>query len=398
MEELINDTEIGDHHGSRDMARRRTVTPRRAGRLLCWLCLGAFLMVWMAVVLITLDHHSRQLGVAHTERVVKQYIVREEEAIVRGHRIIAGKVQGALGLKRDDDDDDGAAREMPEEHAVDDFDDDDDDDAGDDDAARADDDDAAAARKAARDDDDAARPADRAARPPRAPKRPGGAASDRPPSFEEFLEQEGVDRDVPPNRAVPLVEPPAGVVDHGILFYDDAAFRSESVAAMLARYARTRGGGSCEADFGNGLIDRWRDARKTYCAPRSDGSDPSRPPSRIDCFLLMQTGHAGHGDNLCEATNVRLNFADFADGATAARQFERYVAARHAEWEAHVSYREGLCGNQPLVWGGPHQTSELSTSIKSKSIRLIFGRIDCSHRVLEAQPKSLRRHCRICEH
>ncbi|KAK7241523.1 EGF domain-specific O-GlcNAc transferase [Aureococcus anophagefferens] len=209
----------------------------------------------MAVVLITLDHHSRQLGVAHTERVVKQYIVREEEAIVRGHRIIAGKVQGALGLKRDDDDDDGAAREMPEEHAVDDFDDDDDDDdAGDDDAARADDDDAAAARKAARDDDDdgAARPADRAARPPRAPKR-------------------------------------------------------------------------------------------------------RRRQGRI-------TGHAGHGDNLCEATNVRLNFADFADGATATRQFERYVAARHAEWEAHVSHREGQCKGSlaadcdadPELWQAKH--------------------------------------------
>ena len=34
------------------------------------------------------------------------------------------------------------------------------------------------------------------------------------------------------------------------------------------------------------------------------------------------------------------------------------------------------------------QTSELSSSVKSKSIRLIFGRIDCSRRGLEAQPKS----------
>jgi hypothetical protein len=45
---------------------------------------------------------------------------------------------------------------------------------------------------------------------------------------------------------------------------------------------------------------------------------------------------------------------------------------------------------------GPDQTSEFSSSIKSKSIRLIFGRIDCSRRVLEAQ--SLRRNCRICAH
>ena len=48
--------------------------------------------------------------------------------------------------------------------------------------------------------------------------------------------------------------------------------------------------------------------------------------------------------------------------------------------------------------GGPHQTSELSISAKSKSIRLIFGRIDCSHRVLEAQPKALRRNGRIRAH
>ena len=56
------------------------------------------------------------------------------------------------------------------------------------------------------------------------------------------------------------------------------------------------------------------------------------------------------------------------------------------------------CGNQPLVWGGPHQTSELSISVKSKSIQLIFGRIDCSRRVLEAKPKKLRRNCRIRSH
>ena len=58
----------------------------------------------------------------------------------------------------------------------------------------------------------------------------------------------------------------------------------------------------------------------------------------------------------------------------------------------------------PPVWksttglGGPHQTSELSSSVKSKSIRLIFGRIDCSHPVLEAQPKSVRRNIQIRAH
>jgi hypothetical protein len=40
--------------------------------------------------------------------------------------------------------------------------------------------------------------------------------------------------------------------------------------------------------------------------------------------------------------------------------------------------------------GGPEQTSNLSISVKSKSIRLIFGRIDSSPRVLETQSKNLR--------
>jgi hypothetical protein len=39
--------------------------------------------------------------------------------------------------------------------------------------------------------------------------------------------------------------------------------------------------------------------------------------------------------------------------------------------------------------GRPDQTSTFSSSVTSTSIRLIFGRIDCSHRVLEAQPKRL---------
>ena len=62
----------------------------------------------------------------------------------------------------------------------------------------------------------------------------------------------------------------------------------------------------------------------------------------------------------------------------------------HAEWVAVPNSTTGL--------GGPDQTSEFSSSVKSKSIRLIFGRIDCSRRVLEAQPKRLRRNNRVRSH
>ena len=44
------------------------------------------------------------------------------------------------------------------------------------------------------------------------------------------------------------------------------------------------------------------------------------------------------------------------------------------------------------------KTSNLSISAKSKSIRLIFGRIDRSRRVLEAEPKSLCPPLRIRTH
>ena len=54
--------------------------------------------------------------------------------------------------------------------------------------------------------------------------------------------------------------------------------------------------------------------------------------------------------------------------------------------------------NSTAGLGGPDQTSEFSSSAKSNSIRLIFGRINCSRRVLEANPKRLRRNGRVLSH
>ena len=48
--------------------------------------------------------------------------------------------------------------------------------------------------------------------------------------------------------------------------------------------------------------------------------------------------------------------------------------------------------------GYPNQTSELSISVKSTSIRLIFGRIDGSRRVLEARQKASRRNRQLRAH
>ena len=83
-----------------------------------------------------------------------------------------------------------------------------------------------------------------------------------------------------------------------------------------------------------------------------------------------------------------------ADGSYGTSLTLRYVMDKSNDvilaWEPVWKSTTGL--------GGPHQTSELSISVTSKSIRLIFGRIDCSRRVLEAKPKRLRRNGRIREH
>ena len=49
--------------------------------------------------------------------------------------------------------------------------------------------------------------------------------------------------------------------------------------------------------------------------------------------------------------------------------------------DAGYSYCKSTAG-----LGRPDQTLRFSSSVTSKSILLIFGRVDCSHRVLEAQP------------
>ena len=54
------------------------------------------------------------------------------------------------------------------------------------------------------------------------------------------------------------------------------------------------------------------------------------------------------------------------------------LCASGALWASGTAWKS----NSEL--GYPNQTSELSSSVNSKSIRLIFGRIDCSRRILEA--------------
>ena len=133
--------------------------------------------------------------------------------------------------------------------------------------------------------------------------------------------------------------------------------------------------------------------------PRGDGGDGDGGVPLLDArgavLLLPDESTSGFARRVARRALARPHFGAcrrYAAGRVfaarpgargAARPRERREIAFDAVWKSTT----GL--------GGPHQTSELSISIKSKPIRLIFGRIDCSRRVLEAQPKSLRRNCRI---
>ena len=63
--------------------------------------------------------------------------------------------------------------------------------------------------------------------------------------------------------------------------------------------------------------------------------------------------------------------------------------------ERHAHYQPPPA---PLTESLADVRAEILSSVTSKSIRLIFGRTDGSHRVLEARPKSLRRNRRIRAH
>jgi len=68
-------------------------------------------------------------------------------------------------------------------------------------------------------------------------------------------------------------------------------------------------------------------------------------------------------------------------------------ARTHRGWISRRSARKSTAG-----LGRPDQTLKLSSSVNSESIRLIFGRINCSRRVLEAQWKRSCQNIRIRSH
>lgn len=146
-----------------------------------------------------------------------------------------------------------------------------------------------------------------------------------------------------------------GLAKHPILSLSDTEFRAKSFDVMMGWYGEADGGGSCGIDFGNALINRWRDTKESYCDPKDLG--PSGPRiadgSSIDCYLVHQTRHHGGGDNLCVMKNVSVNMGFFGDKQSIDRVVEVYVNTKHNQ-QPYVEFPMGFlkspCTTVPSKW------------------------------------------------
>ena len=106
----------------------------------------------------------------------------------------------------------------------------------------------------------------------------------------------------------------------------------------MAQYGTAGGGGSCDNDFGMGLIRRWRGAGKPYCDARS--VEVGDETSSLTCHLTKQTKHHGFGDQLCVGQNVAISMRDFANEKVTDKVMHDYIATQHMD-AAYIHYSPG---------------------------------------------------------
>lgn len=130
---------------------------------------------------------------------------------------------------------------------------------------------------------------------------------------------------------------------HPILFMDDDDFISTPLGDMMSWYGEAEGGGTCAGDFGSNLVQRWKNEKKTNCAPRDNLMDGSNLKSQIDCYLIHQTRHAGNGDNICLMKDVSINLGLYSDDSFTIPVVEKYVNTRHAI-QPYIPFGRGFIG------------------------------------------------------
>jgi hypothetical protein len=139
------------------------------------------------------------------------------------------------------------------------------------------------------------------------------------------------------NESRKIVDPSysaPGFIGHSVLSMNETQFRDTPVDVLMSQYGQSGGGGTCDGDFGMGLIERWRNSGTEYCTARSPTS------SSIKCHLVKQTRHHGDGDQLCVGRNVRLNLKDFASTPTTDAILEQYISSKHSS-QPYIKYSHG---------------------------------------------------------
>jgi hypothetical protein len=116
---------------------------------------------------------------------------------------------------------------------------------------------------------------------------------------------------------------------------------------MMSWYKESEGGGTCEDDFGNKLIDRWRNTKSTFCSSSSSYNNNNNnnidniESSSIECYLIQQNNHAGNGDNICKMKNISVNFGLFGDDSKTRTVVQHYVQTRH-EQQPYIEFPKGF--------------------------------------------------------
>jgi len=157
------------------------------------------------------------------------------------------------------------------------------------------------------------------------------------------------------------------VSTHRILSLSEEDFLRTPVSEMMSWYGETNGVGSCNNDFGNSLVNRWRDTKQSYCTPTQGRSVESKSKSapvgpssigdtfsNIDCYLVRQTRHAGGGDNICVMKDVSVNMGYYGNDQAMGDVVQKYVGSRH-RYQPYVPFPKGFintneCRLEPSKW------------------------------------------------
>lgn len=140
---------------------------------------------------------------------------------------------------------------------------------------------------------------------------------------------------------------------HPILALSDDDFRKTTIDVMMGWYDASTGADTCDEDFGNKLIHRWRGTKATFCASDGNNTHSSFLKSQIDCYLIRQANHHGNGDNLCVMNNVSVNFGLFGNDNIVRSVVKTYVDTRHDDQPyVHFSrgFVQGTCSPVNGLW------------------------------------------------